>query len=822
MLAAVDALLVDPALAGVPDSVRLSAVTLAAKTNAASLDAALPVTELGRWIGLEAQTVRSEVRPRLQRGVAASVDVEAEPAPGADRGRTLGVRWQVEALRAARHEGGLDDPLRLSKPEFAVLLRLCEAVFGPGWVHTGGRVTPPGLLGQRTGGGAATDRLALLLLVLHARPDGSVRLCSGAVQRRYGRAAATVARLLGCKSAGGRAVLERLVAEGVVELPGGWQGQLVIPAVREAYGRLRTARRAQGRPGGRFFGRSASDVSAPRDQDAPKAPPGAEYPQVTAGQETPESGNSGSDVFTSLHSGHSPVVTAGSVGAGDCGGCSGSAVDGDRGRRGCACVREDRPAPGDQADTGPAAAWGRGPLRGEQPTIPRPTTTTSNNDRTARRNAAGSVLGEQLPEDLAVALEPVALLWERLKRDGARQLVADVARAELGRLTGVLGIERPAGAREAAERVLADRLNRRLSDEGGTGAVRDVVGWMQRRGLPTRGCDDRCDDGFRLDLGRPCEWCATRCRDRQHRRWSVIEAVAAEMPQASPEQRQAEVERRLRQEVASEGASTALRHEHAARERAERQARAAEAAAVREAEAVAWQAAEQAKPCADCGTPDAGGLCTVCVSTRATEEAIARAGDVAAAAAWDGEDLDQAVDVAAGAQARLREQLAAVRGQALAEGALPEVAALMVRMAAETAMDEHRAEALQVLARARQADGEAWQAAEAERRSYHKLADVAAAAEQAATDARARTAAHLLTVRTAEFAATRARRAAEEQAGASAPAGPAAAGTCGGRSGQACGVPVTGEFGELCGRCHAQQLTQRRRRGRGATARRRA
>jgi hypothetical protein len=428
---------------------------------------------------------------------------------------------------------------------------------------------------------------------------------------------------------------------------------------------------------------------------------------------------------------------------------------------------------------------------------------------------------QQLPEDLAVALDPVRLLWERLDRDGARRLVTKNARAELGRLTGVLGMERPAGARVAAERVLADRLCRRLADQGGTEAVQDLVGWMQRRGLPTRGCDDRCDDGFRLDLGKPCEWCATRRRDRQHRRRAVIATVAAEMPQATPAERLAEVERRLRQQVASEAASTALRHEDAARERAERQARAAEAAAVREAEAVARQAAEQTRPCTDCSAANAGGLCAVCASVRATETAIEQTGDIAAAAARDGEDLDQAVDVAAGVQARLREQLAAVRGQAQAEGALPEVAALMVRMAAETALDEYRAEALQVLARSRQADAEAWQAAETERRSCRKLADVAAAAERAADAARERTAAHLLVTRTTEFAAARARRAADDQAHGGAPfdglapaaaAGitPAAAGLCAGWDGSACGVPVTGEFGALCGRCQTQQLTHRR------------
>ena len=363
MLGAVTALLVDPGLAGVPNSVRTAAVVLTAKTNAATLDLELTTTELGRWIGLEAPTIRSEVRPRLQRGVAPSWDIEAEPAPDADRGRTQGIRWQVETLRRARHEGTLDDPLRLSRPEFAVLLRLVEAVFAPGWIHRDGTVTPPGLLGKRTGGGAATDRLALLLLVLSARPDGTVRLCPGAVQRRYGRAATTVARLLGCKPAGGQKVLERLVDENVVVLPDGWQGRLVVPAVREAHGRLRSARRAAGRPGGRAVGRSGSAVSVPGDQNAPQASPEAEKPQVTGSQEAVDSGSFDSPVFTPLHSGHTPVAGVCGDGAG-CGGCSGSAVDGDGSRRECACAREDGPGASGPTD---ALGGGRSALRAEQP-----------------------------------------------------------------------------------------------------------------------------------------------------------------------------------------------------------------------------------------------------------------------------------------------------------------------------------------------------------------------------------------------------------------------------------------------------------------------
>ncbi|GHI25435.1 hypothetical protein Shyd_68060 [Streptomyces hydrogenans] len=71
-------------------------------------------------------------------------------------------------------------------------------------------MTPAGLIGTRTGRGAATDRLALLLLVLEARESGRVRQCGGTVDTKRGRAAVTVARLLGCSASAGERVLERL------------------------------------------------------------------------------------------------------------------------------------------------------------------------------------------------------------------------------------------------------------------------------------------------------------------------------------------------------------------------------------------------------------------------------------------------------------------------------------------------------------------------------------------------------------------------------------------------------------------------------------
>ncbi|MEW2636376.1 hypothetical protein AB0903_33245 [Streptomyces sp. NPDC048389] len=125
----------------------------------------------------------------------------AEGGYGQDDGLKCKVLPQWAAQDVVGH------PLNLAKKEYATLWRLLEAVMGPGWTHRDGRVTPAGLIGTRTGRGAATDRLALLLLVLEARETGRVRQCGGTVDTKRGRAAATVARLLrrrrgsGCWSA---------------------------------------------------------------------------------------------------------------------------------------------------------------------------------------------------------------------------------------------------------------------------------------------------------------------------------------------------------------------------------------------------------------------------------------------------------------------------------------------------------------------------------------------------------------------------------------------------------------------------------------------
>lgn len=752
MLRALLALLGDSGLAGASDSMRTAAVVLAARTNAATLQVELTAGELGRWVGVSRQTVCTQVRPRLQSAVR-STDVEASPAPGAERGRTRGIRWEVEALRRARHEGRLDDPLRLSRPEFAVLWRLCEAVFGPGWVHRDGSVTEPGLLGRRTGGGAATDRLALLLLVLSARPDGSVRLCPGAVQRRYGRAAATTGRLLGCQAAGGRAVLERLVAEGVVELPGGWQGRLVVPAVRDAHERLRSARRVQGRPGGRFFAPRPSDGSVPRDQIPPQAPSVTSESQVTGGQDAPAEADFGSDGSVSLHADHAPEAEGVVDGADDGGGCSGSAVDGQGGRRGDARGREDQHADRDQAgaDVTAAGAPGGGPLRGDQPQPDiSPAKISNNGGSSSGRGVPAGAGGPQIPGDLLLALDGIEPLWRRLTSDGARAVAARAVRDELRRAADVVAADSPEQAAELAQLVIGRRLERRLAMQGGPERVRDVIGWLRARGLPRRGCSDpRCDDGVLLGAGGKCTNCSDVAGYRRGQRCVIEAAVAAELPGATDAERRAETERRLHAQVTADAAETVRRHQRDAELHAEQQEMHARAAACRAAEAEA----QQALPCEDCGAPGSGGLCGTCASRRQVaglrDEFVMT---VVAGQVTDPTHSGEVTRLLAQARATVDLELERARVQARSRGADDAMTMAAVWLTASNLVHDARFRALAFLGGAPAARAEAAAARTTSLLSHGPAAgtrdEARAAAEHVAAAARTRTAEYLLHNRT--------------------------------------------------------------------------
>ncbi len=338
-----------------PDSVSLGLVVLAAKTNAASMTASVTAGELGRWLGTSASLVRSSVRPRLQRGPAESWEAKASGS-----NRTVGITWQVTRLAAARQYGDRAHLLRLSKPEYATLLRLLEVLFAPGWSGT-----PPGLLAGRGGHGAATDRLALLLAVLHGRPDGTVRLCAGRVDGR-GRLAATLARLLGRDSAEGERVLERLQTQGVVTVVHGTRERLLIPVVAEAFGRMRAEARAAGRAprGPRRSGQvqaQAADATGGVDQNSSRA----EKSQVTCSFPVPRNGGA----TVGLHAGHSPVAAVRRERVEVGGGFSGGAESVYCRQPGRASTHKDStqltPALPRQAGALPP-----GPLRGEKPTIP--------------------------------------------------------------------------------------------------------------------------------------------------------------------------------------------------------------------------------------------------------------------------------------------------------------------------------------------------------------------------------------------------------------------------------------------------------------------
>jgi hypothetical protein len=302
---AVRALLDVASLEGASDAVRLAVLVLAARTPSETGVVEIRTSELGRWLGLSASYVASDVLPVLRRSGVVSVDT-AEGEYGQDDG----LKCKVLPLWAAQDVVG--HPLNLAKKEFATLLRLVEAVMGPGWTHRDGRVTPAGLIGTRTGRGAATDRLALLLLVLEARETGRVRQCGGTVDTKRGRAAATVARLLGCTAAAGERVLERLEALGLisrvrVRTASGMahRTRLVVPAVAAAHGRV----------GADAVREDRAEAPEPEfsDPDVAAGPVQASKtevePQVSSVQVIDEADVADPDVTAALHTDHPLLVT---------------------------------------------------------------------------------------------------------------------------------------------------------------------------------------------------------------------------------------------------------------------------------------------------------------------------------------------------------------------------------------------------------------------------------------------------------------------------------------------------------------------------------
>ncbi|MGJ5899273.1 hypothetical protein ACSCBZ_46155 [Streptomyces niveiscabiei] len=764
---AVRSLLDVAGLDGASDAVRLAVLVLASRTPSETGVVEIRTPELGRWLGLSASYTASEVVPVLRRSGVVSV----ETAEG-EYGQDVGLKCQVLPLWAAQDVAG--HPLNLAKKEYATLLRLLEAVMAPGWTLRDGSVIPAGLIGTRTGRGAATDRLALLLLVLEARESGRVRQCGGTVDTKRGRAAATVARMLGCTASAGERVLERLEDRELVlrvrlktgsGMPN--RSRLMVPAVAAAHGRTVADDVQEDRAEALEPEFSDPDVAAGPVQ----APDLETESQISGVPVTDVTGVAEPDVAAALHTDHPHLVTP-VVPLQLSGGFSGEGRGGSGDLPERACAGEDQAADGESgvAGTGSPVAGG-GPLRGEQPkespVDERDGQRAAGAGAGGRPKAAGWEKAQQqrrvgLPADLRlrVALGPVAWLWERLSGWQQDQVEA-ATKAELAQLAG-LGV-----APEGAPRLLADRLTDRLEETGGEALVDKPFPWLIRRGLPQRqACSHRkCDDGVRLDTGEDCENCGNVLHFRRARRARIGADIDRELPGLSDGERRRVLEERLREQAAIEAEDLVWRREQARAQQARRDAARAEAAQRAEADRAAAAAADavrQALPCEDCGQQRAAGLCERCDHRRQTETLIGEAGLFAAVWSADLADPGSVAAVADQARAAIGDSVAAAWQEFLeitdvaALEADPEAAqdayAFAAFQTAQQAVAEFQDTALAMLGRTEEAETEARRAYKTEQgRHWFKHnpngADAIAAATRAADTARERVAEYLLTTR---------------------------------------------------------------------------
>ncbi|MFG2211983.1 hypothetical protein [Streptomyces sp. NPDC048638] len=758
-----------------PDSVRLAAVVLLAKAPARSAVVRLRAGEMGRWLGFSESYVDHKVLPAMREARVVETEAQTE-----ESGRVTGLEWKLLPLLAAREGGDPMHPLALARKDLATLLRFCEALFAPGWAPKDGPVTPPGLLAVRRGRGAATDRLALLLLALQTRPDGRVRLVGGSVKEGRGRADATAAKALGCSVSGGGKVVDRLERLGLVEVVRGTteggqygKGRLVVPAIASAFGRgaqpqvvvedgieepespERCPSCAHGSPHGEdgavdgvlvlsgegWLQESFDDVE-PEDVQRPAAAPGdleaepAPEGPVISGEEAPAAGVEPDVVErpagAPLHALHAPVVSlSGSLSLD--GGFSGEADPGCGGLPERADAREDEP---DHNEVAAAAAGGGlgGPLRGEQQQEAAGRSGKSGSAKASARRAGTVVFVRppSLPRGLESVLAPVRPVWERIVRPAAQRHVAVAVRVQLGVLRGVLG---PNDAEEA----LAERLERRLDQQMGR-PVTDPVGWILGRGLVQRAwCwSQLCDEGRRMDSGADCPSCQVLIGDRRGLRARIAAETARELGGAAPQVLQAETEKRLNAAVTYEAAVQAERRE---RVLVEQQAR----ARVIEQRRAEYAAAEQerlAAPCADCGIPDAAGRCLLCTERRAVDRLLAEAVDFAVMARADLADPVAVADAtkrcAADTRTLLERHLDVERAAGVEEAGL----LLAARQIAGKLSDQRRESLQGRLMRSQKAELEAERAYDAKMRAAHRYpnrAMAAAAAERAADEALERT-----------------------------------------------------------------------------------
>ncbi|WP_330351732.1 hypothetical protein [Streptomyces sp. NBC_00582] len=303
-----------------------------------------------------------------------------------------------------------------------------------------------------------------------------------------------------------------------------------------------------------------------------------------------------------------------------------------------------------------------GPLRGEQ----REQLRSGGEKAGARQLVFG---GRALvPLDLGEALAPVAALWAGIGRASTRTWLAGRVRGEVGRLRGLVDPQ-------LAQQVLAERLERRLRDQAPR-SVGDLVAWLLKRGLAQRpGCwSTLCDEGIRLDTRGACESCQVLVGDRRGLRRAVADQVLEERLSgqlALPQQELGrEVERRLQEAVREEMARKAAARERAVAEQAGREA---SYEIKRQVFAQAqWERA--AAPCADCGVPEASGLCLPCTERRGIEAAVRDAVVFALVLRFDPDDAPGTralwQDCERATRAVLEERLVQLREQGVNEASL--------------------------------------------------------------------------------------------------------------------------------------------------------
>lgn len=716
-LSSVRTVLEDPRLVGVCDSVRLTSVLLLAKAPVASSHVITMSRDLGGWLGYGVSHVAHTVVPLVRASGIATCDSARDAA-----GWTHALDFELLPLKEARAQQGLNSLSLLNKRDLATLLHFCEAVLCPGWAPKDKAATPAGFLAKRRGRGSATDRLAMLLLALNARPDGSVPMAPGRLPKGYSRSEVTVARLLGCDVEVARGVLKRLLVLGGVawDRPERFgQDRLLVPAIRAAYGRARGASRPA-----EPAGADAPDANVPEEpvagascaqcaedveceglvlagdgwaqlsfEDVP-----FEVPDSACGDQEPEYGSSpqvdtgfdrgsGEAGCADPHAAHPPVVPLCTSSTGDLDCFSGSAVLGEDPLRECAGTGEDLP---DTTEVLAGAAGGTGPLRGEQQSA----SMGSGWDSPVRTGGFVGPVG--VPEDLTVALAPVAWLWAGLGRASTGAWLAKNVRRELVRLRTFVG-----DGEGVAERRLAERLKRRLDRQ--RTPVQDLAAWLIRRGLPqNNGCwSNLCDDGIRIDSGGTCPSCDCLIGDRRGLRQIVATEVAAQHPHVAAGEWRGVYEDALRAKFDYQSAMDSVRRERAA----ERQVAFHAAIEEQRAQLAEEEVRRAARPCEDCGRAEAAGLCPVCSLRRSTKALVDQAVDIAVAVRADVDD-PQAVAMLTAQVAE--DTWAFVRGAGAPDGADdPVCRAFAEKDLATKLLEQRRRRALQRLRESGPAEMEA-------------------------------------------------------------------------------------------------------------------